>query len=226
MQEYAAASEILKTALGLKRSPIAITLLSERPPEEKLVERIRFCEMWSRAMGGETIYATEKEEGCGGGAYYMGLAEAAPEVRSGALLSRIYPLYRTTMAAVRTNRRSPRIPCGTGVAVMCAPLEAAEGDVHVALIVCEPAGAMKLVDAACHESGGYVSGMTGPATCSVAVAYPYLSGQINYCVADVGARDYMKLAPEEMIVSIPGDRVLEAARNLKRTTGSDLYSRL
>jgi len=226
MQEYAAASEVLKTALDLKRSPIAIALLPERPPEERLVERIRFCEMWVRAMDGETVYATENEEGCGGGAYYLGLSEASPEVRNGTLLSRIYPLYRTPMTSVRTTLRSPRIPYKTGEAVVCSPLDKAGDGVNVVLIVCDPERAMKLVDAALFESGGSVGGMTGPATCSVAVAHPYLSGQINYCVADVGAREYMKLAPGEMIVSIPGDKVLEVARNLKRTTGSELYSRL
>jgi len=226
MQEHATASEVLKTTLSLKRSPIAITLLPERPAEEKLTERIRLCEMWARAMDGETVYATEKEEECGGGAYYLGLAEMAPEQRNGTLLSKKYPLYGTPMAAVRTNQRSPRIPPGTCLATMCCPLEKAEGDVDVVLIVCDSLTAMKLVDAALFETGGYVSGMTGPATCSVAVAYPYLSGQINYCLADVGAREHMKLASGDLIVSIPGERLLDVVRNLKRTTGSELYGRL
>lgn len=226
MQDYAALSETLKTALGLKRSPIAITLLPQRPPEEKLVERFRFCEMWTRAMNGETVYATDKEEECGGGAYYLGLIEASPEMRNGTLLSKLYPLYKTPMAAVRTTQRSPRIPYKTGEAVVCSPLEKAEGDVDVVLIVCDPEQAMKLADAALFEAGGYVGGMTGPATCSVAVAYPYLAGQVNYCLADVGAREYMKLAPGELIVSVPGEKLGELVKNLKQTTGSELYSRL
>lgn len=226
MHDYAAISSVLKKALGLKRVPIAITLLPDRPPEEKLTERIRFCEMWSKAMEGETVYATEKEEACGGGAYFMGLADMAPEQRNGTLLSRMYPLYATPMAAVRTNQQSPRIPPGTGQAVMCCPLENAEDDVNVVLIVCDSLAAMKLVDAVLFEAGGYLAGMTGPATCAVAVAYPYLSGQINYCMADVGAREYMKLAPGELIMSIPGDKLVDLVINLERTTASVLYDRL
>ena len=226
MQDYAAASNVLITKLSLKRSPIAITLLPERPPMEKLTEPVRLCEMWARAMEGETVYATEKEETCGGGAYYMGLAEMAPVQRNGTLLSKLYPLYATPMAAVRTNERSPRIPFGTALATVCCPLEKAEGDVDVVMIVCNSLAAMKLVDAAVFETGGYVSGMTGPATCSVAVAHPYLSGQVNYCMADVGAREYMKLTADELIVSIPGDRLAGVVRNLERTTGSILYDRL
>jgi uncharacterized protein (DUF169 family) len=226
MHDYAGISKTLTALLGLKRRPIAITLLPERPPEEKLTERIRFCEMWSKAMEGETVYATEKEEACGGGAYFMGLADMAPEQRNGTLLSRLYPLYATPMAAVRTNQQSPKIPQGTGLAVMCCPLEKAEVDADVVLMVCDSLTAMKLVDAALFETGGYVSGMTGPATCSVAVAYPYLSGQINYCLADVGAREYMKLARGELIVSIPGDKLVDLVINLERTTGSELYGKL
>jgi uncharacterized protein (DUF169 family) len=191
-----------------------------------LTGRIRFCEMWSKAMEGEIVYATEKEEACGGGAYFLGLADMSPEQRNGSLLSRLYPLYATPMAAVRTNQHGPKIPQGTGLAVMCCPLDGAETDVDVAMIVSDSLTAMKLVDAALFETGGYLSSMTGPATCSVAVAHPYLSGQINYCLADVGAREYMKLAPGELIVSIPGDKLVDLVINLERTTGSELYSHL
>ena len=226
MHDYAALSSVLKTRLGLKRSPIAITLLPELPPMEKLTEPVRLCEMWAKAMEGETVYATEKEETCGGGAYFMGLAEMSPEQRKGTLLSRLYPLYASPMAAVRTNERSPRIPHGTALATVCCPLDKAEGDIDVVMVVCDSMAAMKLVDAAVFETGGYVPGMTGPATCSVAFAHPYLSGEVNYCMADVGAREYMKLAADELIVSIPGDKLPGVVRNLERTTGSILYDRL
>ncbi len=167
-------------------------------------------------MDGETVFATAKEEACGGGAFYMGLAEAAPELKNGVLLSRVYPIHRTPMAAVRTTMlASPRIPYGTGVAVACAPLEKADFDVDVVMIVCTPAKAMVFADAVSYETGGYLGGMTGPATCSVAVAGPYLSGKPTFCVADSGAREYMKLGDDEMIVSLPGDMLIALVRNLE-----------
>ncbi len=83
------------------------------------------------------------------------------------------------------------------------------------LIVCTPAKAMVFADAVSYETGGYLSGMTGPATCSVAVAGPYLSGKPTFGVADTGAREYMKLGDDEMIVSLPGDMLIAVVRNLE-----------
>jgi uncharacterized protein (DUF169 family) len=215
MIDYAALSGTLTRRLGLSRQPIAISLLPELPTGVALTEPLRLCEMWAKAIEGETVYATGKEESCGGGAFYMGLADAAPDLKNGVLLSRVYPLYRTPMAAVRTMLSSPAIPPGTGTAVVCAPLEKADFDVDVVMIVCTPAKAMVFADAVSYETGGFLGGMTGPATCSVAVAGPYLSGKPMFCVADTGARDYMKLGDDEMIVSLPGDMLVPIVRNLE-----------
>jgi uncharacterized protein (DUF169 family) len=216
MTDYAALSDTLMRRLGLSRLPIVISLLPELPPDVTVTAPLRFCEMWAKALEGESVFATAKEEACGGGAFYMGIAEAAPELKNGTLLSRVYPVHRTPMAAVRTTMlASPRIPYGTGIAVACAPLEQADFDIDVVMIVCTPAKAMIFADAVSYETGGFLSGMTGPATCSVAVAGPYLSGKPTFCVADSGAREYMKLGDDEMIVSLPGDLLISLVRNLE-----------
>jgi uncharacterized protein (DUF169 family) len=215
MNDYAALTGVLVRRLGLTRAPVAISLLPELPATVALTEPVSFCTMWTNAMGGEVVYATAKEESCGGGAYFMGLTEATPEMTNGVLLSRTLHLHRTPMAAVRTPQACPRIPYGTGVAMVCAPLEKADFDVDVILIVCSPAAAMKFADAVSYEAGGYLGGMTGPATCSVAVAGPYLSGRPTFCVADSGAREYMKLEDGEIIISFPGDRLISVVRNLE-----------
>lgn len=215
MNDYAALSGALQRRLGLRRPPVAISLLPEVPTSAQLTGSARFCEMWARAMDGEILYATAREQSCGGGAYYMGLAEATPEQRTGVLLSRILHLNKTPMSAVRTTLVSPKVPYGTGTAVVCAPLEKADFDVDVVMFVCDPARAMQIAGALLYESGGYLEGLTGPATCSVAVAHPYLSGKATYCVADTGAREYMGLADDEMIVSVPGDRLVVLVKNLE-----------
>jgi uncharacterized protein (DUF169 family) len=215
MNDYAALSGVLLRRLGLARPPIAISLLPELPASVTLTEPASFCELWVRAMIGDTVYATAKEESCGGGAYYMGLADATPAMRNGTLLSRTLHIHRTPMSAVRTTLASPRIPSGTAAAVVCAPLDKADFEAAVVLIVCTPAKAMVFAAAISYETGGFLSGMTGPATCSVAVAGPYLSGKPTFCVADSGAREYMKLGDDEMIVSLPGDMLIGLVRNLE-----------
>ncbi len=215
MNDYAALTGVLVRRLGLARAPVAIALLPELPVSAVLTEPVSFCAMWTKAMDGETVYATAKEEACGGGAYFMGLAEGSPELKNGVLLSRTLHLHRTQMAALRTMQASPCIPYGTGVAVVCAPLEKADFDVDVVLVVCTPAAAMKFADAVSYETGGYLSGMTGPATCSVAVAGPYLSGKPTFCAVDSGAREYMELDDGEMIISFPGDWLVPVVRNLE-----------
>jgi uncharacterized protein (DUF169 family) len=215
MNDYAALTGVLVRRLGLTRVPVAISLLPELPASAVLTEPVSFCTMWTNAMNGEVVYATAKEESCGGGAYFMGLAEATPELKNGMLLSRTLHLHRTPMAAVRTMQASPTIPYGTGVATVCAPLDKADFDIDVVLIVCSPAAAMMFADAVSYDTGGYLGGMTGPATCSVAVAGPYLYGKPTFCVADSGAREYMKLGDGEMIISFPGDQFISIVRNLE-----------
>lgn len=215
MNDYAALSGVLVRRLGLTRAPVAISLLPELPESAVLTEPVSFCSMWTNAMGGEVVYATAKEEACGGGAYFMGLTEITPEMRNGVLLSHTLHLHRTPMAAVRTMQASPAIPYGTGVATVCAPLEKADFDVDVILIVCTPAAAMIFADAVSYDTGGYLAGKTGPATCSVAVAGPYLSGKPTFCVADSGAREFMKLDDGEMIISFPCDQLISVVKNLE-----------
>jgi uncharacterized protein (DUF169 family) len=215
MTDYAALSATMTRRLGLTRQPIAISLLPELPTDATLSSPLRFCEMWAKAMEGETVHATAKEESCGGGAFFMGLAEASPELKNGVLLSRVYHIHRTPMAVVRTMLASPAIPYGTGSALVCAPLEKADFDVDVVMIVCTPAKAMLFADAVSYETGGFLRGATGPATCSMAVAGPYLSGKPTFCVADTGAREYMKLGDDELIVSLPGDLLIAIVRNLE-----------
>ena len=88
MNDYAALTGVLVRRLGLTRAPVAISLLPELPATVALTEPVSFCTMWTNAMGGEVVYATAKEESCGGGAYFMGLTEATPEMTNGVLLSR------------------------------------------------------------------------------------------------------------------------------------------
>lgn len=216
MVDNAACSSALVKHLKLKRKPIAVTLLPELPSDIPLLkEGIRFCEMWVKAMEGDVVLATAKEETCGGGAYYLGLTDISREQANGTLLSKIIPLYKTPMAAVRTGLVSPAIAKGTGVAVLIAPLEKASHDVNVCMVVCDPAQTMKLIEAVCYETGGAVEGAGGPATCSIAVAKPYLDGKVTFNVADVGAREYMKLKDDEMIVSIPGDLLSSIVSSLE-----------
>ncbi|MCD1295591.1 hypothetical protein CUJ83_11335 [Methanocella sp. CWC-04] len=219
--EYPWMSEVLRSRFALKKPPVAISLLPDlevRIPVLK--EPMRFCEMWVKAMEGEIVCATEKENTCGGGTFYMGLAKPSPDQRNGTFLSRTINLYRTPRAAVRTDEDTAKIPRGVAVATICAPLDKAGWDVDVVLIVCDPAQAMKIMEAVTYDTGGYVSGRTGPATCSVAVAQPYLSGDVTYCVADVGARDFMKLEDNEMIVSIPGEKLPGIVNNILEREGA------
>jgi uncharacterized protein (DUF169 family) len=213
--DYPWMSDILRSRLGLIRPPIGISIISElQVPMPVLKSGMRFCEMWIKAMEGEVVCATVKEHTCDGGAYYLGMAPPSVEQKSGVLLSKRIKLYRSPMAAVRTNECSPKIPAGTGVATICAPLEKVGWDVDVILIICSPIAAMKLLENVTYHTGGAVTGMTGPAACSVAVAYPFISGKVNYSLGDFAARDFMRMSENEVLVSIPSDILPDIINNI------------
>ncbi len=208
---YDVVSEKLKGKLGLDKSPVAIKLVlrEEDIPEgiEKIDETIRHCEMVQRASEGRIFFATADEQMCKGGAASIGLAEAPKKVKTGEFY---YELGRFSSigAGKRTMDKIPKIEPIMYAAVY-APLEEANFDPDVIVVICNPAQALKLVQAMVYTLGGRIStdfaGLMS--VCADAVAAPYTQAVANITLGCSGSRTYAGIKDDELIVGMNAENI-------------------
>lgn len=208
---YDLVSEKLKEKLGLDKSPVAIKLVlrEEDIPEgiEKIDEPIRHCEMVQRASKGGIFFATADEQMCKGGAAAIGLAEAPEKVKTGEFY---YELRRFSSigAGKRTMDKIPKIEPIMYAAVY-APLEEANFDPDVIVVICNPAQAFKLVQAMVYTLGGRVlADFAGiMSVCADAVAGPYTRAVANITLGCSGSRTYAGIKDDELIVGMNAENI-------------------
>lgn len=210
-EENSVISEKIKNILGLSYSPVALKLVlrEEDVPEgiPKIEENIRHCEMVMESAQGKTFYATAEEQLCKGGAAALGLMETPEKVKTGEFY---YSLKRFSSqgAAKRTMDAIPKIE-NMIKAIVYAPLEKANFDPDVILVICNPAQAMKLAQAMVYTLGGRVEAdFAGiQSFCADAVAGPYTRKTANITLGCSGSRQYSDIKPEEVIVGMNGENI-------------------
>jgi uncharacterized protein (DUF169 family) len=208
---YDMVSQKIKEKLGLSRSPVAIkfVLREEDIPEgiEKINENIRHCEMVQRASKGEMFYATGEEQMCKGGAAAIGLMESPEKIKTGEFYQELGK-FSSLGSAKRTIEEIPKIE-PMMYALIYAPLEKANFDPDVIVVISNPAQAMKLAQAMVYTLGGRVeadfSGIQS--LCADVVAGPFLRKRPNITLGCSGTRKYAGLEPDEVIVGMNGENI-------------------
>lgn len=208
---YDTISQKLKDNLGLKKSPVAIKFILRESdlPEgvPKISENIRHCEMVQKASHGESFYATAEEQMCKGGAAALGLMEAPEKVKTGEFY---YGLGRFSSigSAKKTMDSIPKIDPMMH-ALVYAPLEEAQFDPDVIVIIANPAQAMKLSQALVYTMGGRVEAdFAGiQSICADAVAGPFLRRRPNITLGCSGSRSYAGIKEDDVIVGLTGENI-------------------
>jgi uncharacterized protein (DUF169 family) len=201
----------IKDKLGLKKSPVAIKLVLKEDdlPDgiPKIEENIRHCEMVQKAAQGATFYATAEQQACKGGAGAIGLMEPPEKVKSGEMY---YSLGRFSSlgSAKRTVDAIPKIdPIMKAIAY--APLETAQFDPDVVVIICNPKQAMQLAQAMVYTLGGrFEADFAGiQSICGDAVAGPYTTKRPNITLGCSGSRKFADIKPDDVIVGMNGENI-------------------
>lgn len=219
---YNTVSREIKEKLGLDKSPVAIKFIlrEEDIPEgiEKIGENVRHCEMVQKAAEGEIFYATAEEQMCKGGAAALGLMEAPEKIKTGEFYQSL-GRFSSLGSAKRTMENVPKID-PMMKAIIYAPLERAEFDPDVIVMISKPSQAMKIAQALVYSSGGRVeadfSGIQS--ICADAVAGPFLRGTPNITLGCSGSRQFAGIKEEEVIVGLNGeniDSLMNALENMK-----------
>lgn len=208
----------LKDILELENEPVAIKWSVREPRNvEKEKEKTRFCKKLEKAMKGEVFYATAEEEECMGGARYSGLkdkCEFPANMQSGAFLVG-RGVYKNIPAVQRSWRRNLNVEPGIFHAVIFSPLNKAEFDPDVIFIVCKARQGIEILHANSYDSGAHGLGADSGPICSSMAAIPYLTGKVTYGFGDIGARNFMDINPEDIMVSIPASELSRIVSNLE-----------
>ncbi len=213
--DYAESSEILRTSLKMKGTPVALsfaTTKDEIPPEMPEIEKtIKHCMMVSLARNeGRVFYSTADKHECNGGAFALGLKELTPALKRGKFYFKLGKFASVTSSR-RTMASVPHLPTGETYATMYAPLEKTPFTPQVILIVTNPWAMLKLAQSTLFRLGGRAhaefSGIQS--VCSDAVAQTYLTGKPNFSLGCDGSRRFSGIAEDEMVMGFPAEMLPE-----------------
>ena len=214
-------AEVLKEKLNLTRLPVAIKFFNDESeiPEgiEKIGEKLRHCEMVTKAANGDVFYSTAEEQKCKGGSSSMGLEELPPKIASGEFYYNLgrFDSVETAKTVIDSIPRKDEQSLG----IIYAPLEKANFIPDVVVIITLPKYGMYITQGIVYNNGGRVnSSFAGiQSLCADAVSAPYIRNEANATLACNGSRGYAGIVDEEIIYGLALDNLkplLEAFENI------------
>ena len=227
--DYAKSSEILRTSLKLKGSPVAFgfaTTKEDIPPGMTEIDKtIRHCMMVSLARNeGRIFYSTPDKHECNGGGWALGLKELSSTLKTGQFYFKLGK-FASAPASKRTMNSIPHLGTGETFATMYAPLEKTPFTPHVIIIITNPWAMLKLAQSSLFHLGGRVhaefSGIQS--VCSDAVAQTYLNGKLNVSLGCDGSRKFSGIPDDEMVMGFPAEmlpEIVDAVKIITQAPGS------
>ena len=205
-------AQIIKEKVISDRLPVAVKFIndeSEIPKDmEKIDEKLRHCEMIREASFGKVFYSTGEEQKCVGGASAMGLVDLPPKIASGEFYYDLgrFDSVETAKKVIDTIPRKDERSYG----ILYAPLEKAEFEPDVVVIITTPKYGMQITQAIVYNSGSRVEASFAgiQSLCADAVSGPYTLNKPNATLACDGSRGYAGIKDEEIIYGIPKDSLM------------------
>jgi uncharacterized protein (DUF169 family) len=217
-------NETLGKYLCLQSPPVAVGLVKS---EEELDEDLRpslkrraampICQGISIARRyGWTIILGKEEMTCPLGAIAMGFVQPLAEYMDGSL--EVPGWVRTREARARIARNLPRLPYGEHRYLIASPLEGACFQPRVVLLYCNPAQAMRMVQAAICRTGNPVTSLSlGAAGCGTYITKALLTDECQLVVCGAGDRIFGLTQDHEMVFAVPAGRMEEILLGLEET---------
>jgi uncharacterized protein (DUF169 family) len=227
--DYAESSEILRTSLKMKGTPVAVGFAAtkdEIPPGMSEVDKtIRHCMMVSLVRNeGRIFYSSSDKHECNGGAFALGLKDLTPTLKTGKFYFKLGK-FASVASSRRTMDSIPHLPTGETYATMYAPLEKTPFTPQVIVIIAEPWAMLKLAQSSLFRLGGRAhaefSGIQS--VCSDAVAQPYLTGKPNFSLGCDGSRTFSGIPDDEMVMGFPAEmlpEMVDAVKIITKAPGS------
>ena len=182
-QEY---SKRLKEVLGLEGSPIAVSY-SLSPACEGKTGKYLVCQALLDARDGAVINLSKENCLCPGGAWHLGLTPR-PSGDKYRFLQKFLVEGEKLFCSIATFHRAMDLttkpPLGLAEYIVFSPLEKAEIAPDLAVFLCNPEQACRLVTLATYPDGIPPKAEIVGSTCHMVIAYPLVSGEINISLLD------------------------------------------
>lgn len=199
----------LKEILGLAGSPVSITYSLEAPTNAEHY-KVSACKALLDARDGKILNLTKETSACPGGTWHLGLGPK-PEGQQADRLKRflVYgeKLFCSIAVFHRMLAQSMEPPLGLAGNVVMSPLELAELEPDVVVFIVNPEQACRLVQLAAYWDGYNPKTEMVGAGCHMAITYPLVTGEMNITFLDWTARRTRPYKPNELIVTIPYQRL-------------------
>lgn len=215
-QEY---YNVLNEKVKLTSKPVALKFfndLKEIPENIKIInEKMRHCEMIKKASFGDKFYSTYEEQTCKGGAGALGLGDMPAKLASGEKYFELGRFKDLDIAKKTLSKLSIIKEKHKGL--IYAPLDEADFEIDVIVIIAEPITGMKLAQSVVYTNGDkFRANFAGiQSLCGDAVSYPYIENDANITVGCDGSRKAAKVLDEELAIGISSDKFEEIIENLK-----------
>ncbi len=220
-EEYRDAAKAMIDTLGLKKSPVAVKLVTNDltiPTEVRPLEfPVRHCVAINMAAYGAVFYLPAASHACAAAKAALGMAKLPEKVKNGKV-PYMHGLAASQTSAAKIMADIPKLEPGTVQGTLVAPLEKTPFDPDVVILTVNPKQAMWAANAYLFEAGGprlnaNFAGMQ--ASCGDATVIPYMTDHVNFTVGCYGCRSAGKLADDEMYVGIPIRELPAVVRNLQ-----------
>ncbi len=200
-------------ALGLKHEPVAISLIKKGEPLPEGYARpdksLRHCQAIMRARKGESLIIQADRQACPVGSSSLGITKLPEKVASGEFHYNL-GMYDDQRAAQKTIEVRPALEAESMEATAVAPLSKAKLKPDVVVVTGTPEQLFWIIPAATTFSlGGRITVNMGAiqASCVDSTVIPYITGNVNISLGCFGCRKTTDIAPEEMLVGIPGSKM-------------------
>lgn len=212
-------AEVISENIKLTCSPVAIKLIDdvkEVPEDIDLIDsKMRHCEMVRKASYGDKFYSTLDQQTCLGGAGAIGLRDMPPKLASG---EKYYSLgrFKDLKTAKETAEKLSIIP-DRHYGIIYAPLDKANFEPDVIIILSEPVAAMKIAQALVYSNGNKVRpSFAGiQSLCGDVVANPIIEKKVNITMGCDGSRKEADIKDEELAIGINKENIDKVIENLK-----------
>lgn len=203
-QDYA---RQLKEVLALDSSPVGVAFRDDPASNGKPTKTWVCAALYQAARKGKTFNISAETCVCPGGQASLGLATPSPE--RAALVKKFLiegeKFSSCSAAFFRMRALGQGVPpLGVSKYVVVGPLEQFELKPDLALFLCNPAQASRLVTLATYETGIPVQAQLSSSTCGGAITIPLSTGRINVTFLDLSSRRLVKgFKDSELIFSAP-----------------------
>jgi uncharacterized protein (DUF169 family) len=216
----------LRDKLGIKREILALKRMQEAPPDiEEYQGRLMMCAIMQDSLEENKVYyATVKNRMCLG-CVATGMDPAPGEFNGERLREGVrfaveaVNTFQDIETAARAEKEAtklfPRFD-GLSKAVLVGPFGKVP-DPEVLIIFCNPAQVNLLTRAYCYVTGTFVKGYAGIGACRMFLPDAFINKEPAYTVSDRSWRFILKLAPEELTLSMPPDKLEVMLENLDRS---------